>query len=160
MIFIYLILIKNIRNVAKKFKNESLDKDLAFIQKLPNKKLFEQAGKLIQAKYPDCDLKKYFENVNKWGECYAKGFPSTNNGIESTNASIKERKTLRERLETNVFLSKAKDLIRDWSRRRTIVGNESNQLIFNLLPKVSLEKWTSAFHLAKKNSNFICKVIL
>ena len=54
--------------------------------------------------FADFFADNYLKKANKWAEAFSSGHcPSTNNGLESTNAAIKEHKTLRERLATNVF---------------------------------------------------------
>ena len=109
-------------------------------------------------KYADLDLTKYFTTTAKWAECHGKLIPSTNNGIEATNAVIKEHKTLRSRLEIDIFLGKAFELVHQWSSRRADSQNPKNKIKFNETPKISLNKWTEAFQIAKKNSQISCKV--
>jgi hypothetical protein len=40
---------------------------------------------------------------------------STNNGLEATNRTIKERETLRRRLPLTTFLEKARNTVLHWS---------------------------------------------
>ena len=99
----------------------------------------------------------YLKRTNKWAECFSKTCPSTNNGIESTNAVIKEQKTLRARLPTNIFLQKMLEIAISWSKRR---DEESiNVIQFLNVPRIELPIWTEGFHLAiNPNEIFVCKV--
>ena len=99
------------------------------------------------------------KKTNKWAECFSKLCASTNNGLESTNAIIKEHKTLCERLQTNVFPTKMVEIASEWSRRRD--STSINSIKFSLQPSISLDVWTRAFHLAiDQDQVFICRVLI
>jgi len=66
-----------------------------------------------------------------WYEGAALCQPSTNNGLESTNANIKKEHTLRERLPVGQFLNGAVTLVEGWSERGIPAG--INCILLNLL---------------------------
>lgn len=44
------------------------------------------------------------DDPSGWFQIYAKGYPSTNNGLESTNKTIKDDTTDRDELSLNEFM--------------------------------------------------------
>lgn len=72
--------------------------------------------------------------------------PSTNNGLESTNGTIKTGKTLRERLPMNVYLGKVLELLRMWSLKRK--PTSVNYVPYAISPKILNDQWSKAYHLA------------
>ena len=79
--------------------------DIHLLQQTPTEKLFLSASNLFLNKWREREHAftemfegNYLKKANKWAEAFSKLCPSTNNGLEATNAAIKENKTLRERL--------------------------------------------------------------
>ena len=99
--------------------------------------------------FPDYFKRSYLDKTNKWALTFSPLCPSTNNGLESTNGIIKEQKTLRERLPTNVFLTKMKDIAFNWSKRHD--SDSINCIHFDAFPFIELDKWTRGFHLKLMN---------
>lgn len=78
-----------------------------------------------------------------WYEDAAVGLPSTNNGVEATNAVIKAEHTLRVRLPIGEFLGCSSDMVRQWSQRRN--PKSVNWTFFNETTIISLGPWTKYF---------------
>ena len=88
------------------------------------------------------DLIKYFktqwlEKYSMWYEGAAPQFPSTNNGLEATNAWIKRGHTLRERLPVGQFLNSATELVHTWSVQR----NPGSVNCLHFVLKFQLHPW-------------------
>lgn len=90
--------------------------------------------------------KEWFQKYPNWYEGAAPGHPSTNNGVESTNAAIKRENTLRERLPVGQFLTCMAEMVEQWSRRRD--PSSINCVTFAETPIPSLQLWTEAFQWA------------
>lgn len=88
-----------------------------------------------------------------WYEGAAAQFPSTNNGLEGTNAWIKRAHTLRERLPVGQFMNSAAELVHTWSARRD--PNSVNCVHFAKIPTISLKTWTLAYQWASQNKNVL-----
>jgi len=83
---------------------------------------------------------------NGWYDGYAPGFPSTNNGIEATNAVIKREHTSRERAPVVQFLNSLLELVKKWSEVRSPLS--VNCIPFHNIPSISLSLWTAAYRWA------------
>ena len=70
-----------------------------------------------------------------WYESAAPGKPSTNNGLEGTNAVIKAEHTLREPLPVGQFLHSEMDVVETWSAKR-------NPTSINCVPLISMKTLT------------------
>lgn len=117
-----------IRNCRKRpftsQNNKSLIlEDIRMIQLAPNRPTFEMMTKLFCEKWEDIepDFTTYFEKEwlgahCNWFEGAADYTPSTNNGLESHNATIKKKITLRRRLPMNEFLASMKQMTTDISK--------------------------------------------
>ncbi|RNA42336.1 hypothetical protein BpHYR1_033112, partial [Brachionus plicatilis] len=90
------------------------------------------------------DFLRYFESEwllkhPGWNEGFLSDGPSTNNGLESINSTIKKNHSFRKRLPLHQFLSLAKDIIKHWSKRRDPLSvncfHFNQQLILNSLPR-------------------------
>ena len=84
-----------------------------------------------------------------WYEGAAFGYPSTNNGLEATNATIKREHTIRERMPVSQFRVRAEELVQSWSEVRdpsSVNGKE-----FAWQRTVHLHEWTARYHCAAKN---------
>lgn len=120
-----------IRNIRKrKFKVQSnkeliLD-DIRKIQHAPNRTMFEMMCKLfcekweeLESEFIDYFRKQWLGELCNWFEGAADYTPSTNNGVESHNANIKRKVTLRKRLPLNQFLDAMKNLTEACSQQFT-----------------------------------------
>ena len=90
----------------------------------------------------------YFEEqwVRKypyWFEGAAMKHPSTNNGIESTNAVLKRDYTFHERLPVGQFLNLAADVVQRWSEVRNPLSPNCIHFCIDATP--SLAEWTAAY---------------
>lgn len=111
--------IRNIRKRQFKVKSNKqliLD-DIRKIQKSPNRAMFEmmcdlfcQKWQPFESDFIDYFRKQWLGDLNNWFEGAAEYTPSTNNGVESHNANIKRKVTLRRRLPLNQFLDAMKNL--------------------------------------------------
>ena len=84
-----------------------------------------------------------------WYEGSAPGLRSTDNAIESTNATIKRDHTLKERLPESQFLTCAFKMIKAWSMARNPAS--INCIRFATTSPITLKDWTLACQLAKLN---------
>lgn len=111
--------IRNIRKRPFTMQNNKalvLD-DIRKIQSAPNRGTFEKMSKLFCEKWEKIEpmFVEYFRNtwlgaLANWYEGAALYTPSTNNAVESHNATIKRKVTLRRRLPFNQFLVAMKEL--------------------------------------------------
>ena len=96
--------------------------DLVQIQALPNEKMFLKFSKIFSHKW-DHILSNlstdYFSKNKNWYEAAAPELPSTNNGLESFNRTVKDDYTLRERLPFAIFKEKMVDMMRNISFDRS-----------------------------------------
>ena len=69
-------------------------------------------GSEFQAYFAD----QYVDRYNGWFEGFHLKAPSTNNGLEPLNGSIKTNHTLREHLTAERHAVAAQSMARDWSR--------------------------------------------
>lgn len=131
-----------IRNVRKRpfaSKNNKvlIADDIKKIQLAPNRKIFEMMTNLFIEKWEDAEpnFTSYFEaqwlgaHCN-WFEGAADYTPSTNNGQESHNATIKRKVTFRRRLPLGEFLitmlGMASDISKQFSANLRDVATEPN----------------------------------
>ena len=119
-----------VKNVEKYLKgNSKLKADLDALQVAKDQATFQVAAALFLKNWQTVnpEFAKYFEdqwiskNAN-WFEGATPGKPSTNNGLEGTNAIIKSQHTLRERLPVGKFLHSAVDVVEAWSNKRNPVS--------------------------------------
>ncbi|CAF1522516.1 unnamed protein product, partial [Didymodactylos carnosus] len=66
--------------------------------------------------FSDYFVDQWITKLPYWYEGAAFGKPSTNNGCESTNAIIKQKYTLRNKLHLSAFLPKIEQMLTDWSK--------------------------------------------
>ena len=102
---------KNIDPKLMKLKDKNvrsqIDIDIGLLQMSPDPRIFSMAKQLFLAKWdrsgPEVDTfisylkSEWLENNEGWFEGLAPGYPSTNNGLESTNRWLKEHHLLRNR---------------------------------------------------------------
>jgi len=91
----------------------------------------------------DYFITHWIRSNNSWYEGIAVGHPSTNNGLEATNAVIKQEHTFRERLPVGQFFISLEDLLHKWSVARNPAP--VNCIPFKDAPSISLFAWTTAF---------------
>ncbi|CAF1088170.1 unnamed protein product [Brachionus calyciflorus] len=105
---------------------------------------------------------KYFKKEwvdskhRNWYEGSALFFPSTNNGLESTNKSIKDSHTLREREHISRFMRSVNNIIEAWSVDRS---SETDRIKnFEEIPLLTIELWDDADELvqSKPKIKFLC----
>lgn len=118
-----------LRNCSKQPFVSKTNKSLIFedIRKMhlaPNKSTFTMMSKLFCAKWIEIEknfvayFKKEWLNMHcNWFEGAAQYTPSTNNALESHNAVIKRKITLRRRLPMNEFLKCMKEMTSDASEQ-------------------------------------------
>lgn len=118
-----------IRNVQKRaFSNKNnkslIIDDIGKMQLASNRSKFEMMVELFLEKWHDVetDFVKYFESEwlgvhCNWFEGAANYTPSTNNALESHNAVIKRKITLRRRLPLNQFLLTMKQMTAEVSKQ-------------------------------------------
>lgn len=140
--------IRNIRKRQFKVKNNKqliLD-DIRKIQKSPNRAMFEMMCDLFCQKWQEFESdfidyfrKQWLGDLNNWFEGAAEYTPSTNNGVESHNANIKRKVTLRKRLPLNQFLDSMKNLTETCSQQFT-----KNQRQIATVPTIPREMMVNA----------------
>lgn len=131
---------------------------LADLQKLQVAKScehFQIALQLFMEKWrkESVELIDYFEKQwvlknSNWYEAFASPMASTNNALESTNRTIKDEHTLRERMDLSKFRTTLFDMVASWSMQyssgvKTITLNA---------PEIPLDMWTKGYQFAKANS--------
>jgi hypothetical protein len=141
------------RKMMPSDKWKVVEGDILALQLSFDDELFNQASSLLLKKWrSDPDLhtfSNYFEHtwlndLKYWYEGAAVGYPSTNNGLESLNAKIKQQYTLRNKLPLSKFLATMEIMLHDWSVKS--IENE-----FQTFPKVTVEqekeawKWLKGF---------------
>lgn len=111
------------RPFASKANKPLILDDIRKMQLAPNKQTFKMMSNLFCKKWRviECDFVTYFEREwlgphCNWFEGAADYTPSTNNGQESHNATIKKKITLRRRLPMNQFLVTMRDMTSDISK--------------------------------------------
>ncbi|KAK7601962.1 hypothetical protein V9T40_009403 [Parthenolecanium corni] len=145
---------KYLRPLSQNGVSLQLKEDIYLLQTCPNKKTFMQATTLFLQKWREktdqriLEFIDYFEQewliaLPNWYEGAAIGIPSTNSGIEATNAAIKKEHILRERLPVGQFLSCTVDMVKQWSQRRDPAS--VNSVSFADISSISLPLWTEAY---------------
>ena len=122
--------------------------------------MFETASTLFLKKWSTInpDFVKYFhdqwisKNMN-WYESAAPGKPSTNNGLEGTNAVIKAEHILKERLPEGQFLLCAMDVLETWSTKRN--PTSINCVPFAHIHTSTSQEWTCAYQWASPNQKVL-----
>lgn len=152
--------LKNIEPFLKSLSKEdcvSFKRDLTTLQSSQDADTFQKASQLFIKKWKTSrnprvlDLLNYVEKQwliknECWFEGAAVGYPSTNNGLESTNAVIKREFSMRERMPVGQFLKKVVHLVRHWSEKRN--PDSINCTPFTEIPNISLQLWTAAYQWA------------
>lgn len=103
-----------------------------------------------------CSCLEYLQNSklernSTWFEGIAPGFPSTNNGLEAINQSIKRQNTFRQRLELSRFLTIVeRDILKNWSCDRDMAQKAHTAIAEE--PPRSLALWTAAYQWASSKA--------
>lgn len=158
----YFHVIQAIDKKLRLIKNsEELKNDISALQLCSSTVMFDRISHLFLLKWfntrPDIhEFLEYFQEEwlkkNKnWYEGAALGYPSTNNGIEATNAIIKKEHTLRERLPVGQFLNCLDNLLLKWSKERDHLLPTYKP--FSLEPTISIKDWTEAYQWVLLNKN-------
>ena len=127
---------------------------IKILQLSQNNEVFDDAAKLFIKKYKtEKDFIAYFKKEwldthEGWYEGYAKNTPSTNNALESSNRYVKDNGTLRARLDLSMFLSVAKQIIRNFSFERNPHNINFVQFKANK-SDLTIKEWTNGFLWAK-----------
>ncbi|CAF0764771.1 unnamed protein product [Brachionus calyciflorus] len=124
-----------------------------FHQKWSNESNHNSSSQLIQNFLTYFSKNWLGEYTCGWYEEYAKGLPSTNNSLESTNNVIKNEGTFRELLPMNEFLSCVQEFITNWSKDRDPKFITTKK--FAEFPTVSTHEWTLAFQWVKLDKRII-----
>ena len=149
-----------IHNVDKKLfiirdveRRKEMRQDIVQLQTCTDESQFSCGVNLFETKWEneEPDFLNYFKanwlNHNRnWYEGFSLKTPSTNNGIEAVNRTLKKENTLRERLPLSRFLTVAENIVRSWSKSRD--PSDPNHLPFSTDPNPGLPLWTAAFHWA------------
>jgi hypothetical protein len=153
---------RNVETKSTMINDEELEKeiisDIELLQVCESKELFHNSVKLFLKKWATCEQTKPFldyfrsewlEKHPGWFEGMADFIPSTNNALESTNRTIKDTGTFRNRLTLSKFLTFATKIVQNWSFERD--ESNINVKIFASQPDISLQLWTSSYQWAKEN---------
>ncbi|KAL8598278.1 hypothetical protein ACOMHN_035228 [Nucella lapillus] len=113
---------KQLIRIKDKKTAAALREDITQLQLYPDEDAFYQATTLFLSKWESSNqaFLEYFrgswiDQNNTWYEGYAPGCPSTNNGLEAVNQTIKRQNTFRERLQLSRFLNVVEqDILLNW----------------------------------------------
>ncbi|RMZ99696.1 hypothetical protein BpHYR1_008019 [Brachionus plicatilis] len=81
------------------------------------------------------------------------GYPSTNNGLESTNRTIKDEGTFRDRLPLHDFIKVIVPFVKDWSSDR--IPELETTKKFLKKPNVETRTWNYSYNWLKVNKRII-----
>lgn len=158
-----------LHNLEKYLKPLAADRaavleDIHVLQTSQDPSTFLKASQLFVEKWrsKQPSITAYFEDEwlqqkSEWYEGAGIGYPSTNNGIEGTNAWIKREQTLRERLPVGQFLNTLVYLLEKWSTNRD--PQRVNHVPFAEEPTLSLKLWTTAYQWALSNKEVLVRTL-
>lgn len=152
------------KGLKKRDECVKLKLDIQSLQTCSNETSFLKATELFFLKWRAKndrqvnEFLEYFKNQwvlkrSCWYEGAAPGYPSTNNGIEGTNAVIKTEHTLRERLPVGQFLNNVIQLVSKWSKVRD--PTSPNCIDFAESRSTPLAQWTAGYQWALKNKKVL-----
>ncbi|RNA04733.1 hypothetical protein BpHYR1_005336, partial [Brachionus plicatilis] len=155
---------ENIKGIAQDLKKKIVN-DFRLIQSTASEQNFHQAFRFLSSKWNQLNNQNiqafidYFEqqwmseHTIGWFEGYAEGFPSTNNGIESMNNTIKKYATLRDRLPLRDFVRVMDLMIEAWSKDRN--PSFETTMKFKTIPEISTHEWTLGFNWCKSKKRIV-----
>ena len=134
--------------------------DIKVLQLATSKEQFDTASRLFIEKYysnPNPNIRpflQYFQNEwlvkhPGWYEGYLEGCPSTNNGLESINGTLKKESTFRTRTSLAHFITRANDIAKSWSLKRD-PSSANHQKIFIKAPTIGTRDFTAAYDWSKE----------
>ena len=114
--------------------------DINALQLTSSNRLFEAAVKLFVEKWKrhiNVSINSFLEYFQDewvdhhcgWYEGYLPDGPSTNNGLEGTNGTIKTEHTFRKRVSLATFLLKANEIVETWSNKRDSASANNPKLV-------------------------------
>ena len=114
--------------------------DINALQLTSSNRLFEAAVKLFVEKWKrhiNVNINSFLEYFQDewvdhhcgWYEGYLPDGPSTNNGLEGTNGTIKTEHTFRKRVSLATFLLKANEIVETWSNKRDSASANNPKLV-------------------------------
>lgn len=120
---------KKLAMIANKNIRTQMLQDIDALQNAPSEKLFDVAAYHFLNKWKTVDCAnmsiylEYFEaewlRAHKgWFVSYLPDGPSTNNGLEATNAVISRANTFRNQLSMSEFLRVVHEIVGTWSKER------------------------------------------
>ncbi len=139
----------------QELRAEMMD-DIELLQICESAKLFHQSVKLFLKKWAKTPSvgpfisyfkSEWLEKHPGWFEGVSLFVPSTNNALESTNRTLKD-KVNRKRLALAVFLSNANKIVSGWSYDRD--DSNVNAKNFATEPTISHQLWTKSYQWAKQ----------
>ena len=136
-------------------------KDINVLQLATTEQQFCVASRLFFQKYSsnsNSNMKKFLEYFNKewlvkhvgWYEGYLKDSPSTNNGLESINSTLKKEATFRVRMPMAEFLTTANDVVNKWSEKRDPYS-VNHPKVFMQEPSITTSDFTAAYNWMTKS---------
>ena len=142
---------KEIDKLSDSSTRAEITQDISILQAATSESLFNAAVKLFMAKWnKQTSIKEFLRYFKRewidrhpgWYEGYQAG-PSTNNGLEATNGTIKKSKNFRALLPLGEFFGFAVDLIHNWSIAR---GPETPMhLTLSTQPHIGTQEYTDAY---------------
>lgn len=154
---------KNVKDALKRVssseKRDQVISDIRKLQLADNCAEFKVASKLWIKKWSHDeeteDFCRYFEEEHiqhrdGWYEGIVRGYPKTNNGLESINGTIKKEATFREKLPLRQFMQTMFDFIKGWSEDRN--PECPNFKRYSLIPTVNLGMAKKGYEWAKANN--------
>ena len=98
--------------------------------------------------FRDYFWQQWMGELQGWYEGFSKLHPSTNNGLEAINKTLKASYTLRDRLPLQRFLDKAKEAAEEWSFSLQREGFQNEKTIH-------LSEWTQAWQWQAEQPNIV-----
>jgi hypothetical protein len=145
---------KKLNMIKDKEIQAQVQGEIVVMQTATKRDIFDQASKLFFKKWANTthqgvsEFCSYFEKnwirINSnWFEGASQKTPSTNNGLEAVNRTIKSEITKYERLPLARFLPAVMQLLQGWSKNRNPV--DKNSKLFEKLRVPTLSLWTSSY---------------
>ena len=135
-------------------------RDIDVLQVATSEQQFNFASKLFIQKYScntNSHMKKFIKYFNNewlhkhvgWYEGYLEKSPSTNNGLESINSTIKKEHTFRVRMPVAEFISTSLEINKDWSEKRD-PNSVNHPKSVAQEPTIETKDFTSAYNWLKE----------